>query len=310
MSGGFLIALLRRRHMLVLVIAGLACHGSTEPPAPNAAVVIAHRGASALAPEHTTAAYDLALAQAADYIELDVQRSLDGALIVIHDATLDRTARGSAANCSGFVREKTLAQLQTCDVGAWFNQANPNLEKPEFTGLRIPTLDEVLTRYSSARYYIETKDPENYPGIEADIVALLKKHNVTPGASWPKKVIIESFSATSLVTIHGLDSSLPLIQLLAAMTPAGVVSLLDQAHAYAAGVGPIASDVSLSVVQAAHSKCLVVHPYVVDDGAQMLSLLAMGVDGIFTDRPDVLREMIDRSTAAALGDTGCTAAGH
>lgn len=310
MSGGFLIVLLQRRRVLVPAIAALACHGSTEPPAPNQAVVIAHRGASALAPEHTIASYDLALAQGADYIELDVQRSLDGTLIVIHDATLDRTARGPAANCTGAVRDKTLAQLQTCDVGAWFNQANPNLEKPEFTGLRIPTLDEILTRYPSAKYYIETKDPENYSGIEGDIVALLKKHGVTPGPSRPHKVIIESFSATSLVTIHGLDSSLPLIQLFVAMTPAGVLGLLDQARAYASGIGPIASDVSSSVVQAAHSKCLVVHPYVVDDGAQMLSLLAMGVDGIFTDRPDVLREIIDRSTAAAGGETGCSAAGH
>jgi glycerophosphoryl diester phosphodiesterase len=295
---------------LAFLAATLACHSSTEPRSSRPAIVIAHRGAAALAPEHTTAAYDLALTQGADYIELDVQRSSDGTLIVIHDATLDRTARGPAANCTGAVREKTLAQLETCDVGAWFNQANPNLEKPEFTGLRIPTLDEILTRYSSARYYIETKDPENYPGIEADIVALLKKHNVTPGGVLPQKVIVESFSATSLVTIHGLDSSLPLIQLFAAMTPAGVMSLLDQARAYAAGIGPIASDVSLSVVQAAHSRCLLVHPYVVDDGAQMLSLLAMGVDGIFTDRPDVLRDVIDRSTAAAGGDTGCSAAGH
>ncbi len=299
-----------RRSVAVFAIATLACRGPSEPAPPSTAVVIAHRGASALAPEHTIAAYDLALAQGADYIELDVQRSSDGTLIVIHDATLDRTARGPTANCSGMVREKTLAQLQTCDVGAWFNQANPNLEKPEFTGLRIPTLDEILTRYPSARYYIETKDPENYPGIEADIVALLKKHNVTPGPSWPKKVVIESFSATSLVTIRGLDSSLPLVQLFVAMTPAGVTSSLDQARVYAAGIGPIVSDVSLSVVQAAHSKCLVVHPYVVDDGAQMLSLLAMGVDGIFTDRPDVLRQMIDQSTEARGGDTGCTVAGH
>ena len=294
-----------RRHVVVLAIATLACHGSTEPGSPRPAVVIAHRGASALAPEHTIAAYDLALAQGADYIELDVQRSSDGTLVVIHDATLDRTARGPAADCTGIVRSKTFAQLQSCDVGAWFNQANPNLSKPEFVGLRIPTLDEILTRYQSARYYIETKDPENYPGIEADIVALLKKHNVTPGSDRPQKVIIESFSASSLVTIHGLDSSLPLVQLFVQMTPSGVAGSLEQVRPYAAGIGPNASDVTAAVVAAAHSKCLLVHPYVVDDGAQMQSLLAMGVDGIFSDRPDVLRDLVARNTVSAGGDTGC-----
>lgn len=294
-----------RSSVVILAIAALACHGTTEPSARHPAVVIAHRGASALAPEHTIAAYDLAILEGADYIELDVQRSSDGTLVVIHDATLDRTARGSAASCTGVVREKTLAQLESCDVGLWFNQTNPTLAKAEFVGLRIPTLDELLTRYPSARYYIETKDPEFFPGIEADIVAMLRKHNVAPGTVWPQKVFIQSFSSASLVTIHGLDSFLPLVQLFGAMTPAGVAGSLDQVRGYASAIGPIASDVTPAIVSAAHGKCLLVHTYVVDDGPQMLSLLAMGVDGIFTNRPDVLREMISQSATTAGGDAAC-----
>ncbi|HUQ20474.1 MAG TPA: glycerophosphodiester phosphodiesterase [Gemmatimonadaceae bacterium] len=294
-----------RSSAVILVIAALACHGSTEPSARHPAIVIAHRGASGLAPEHTFAAYDLAIQQGADYIELDVQRSSDGTLVVIHDATLDRTARGSAGSCTGAVREKTLAQLQSCDVGLWFNQTNPALAKPEFIGLRIPTLDEILTRYPTARYYIETKDPEFYPGIEADIVAMLKKHNVAPGTEWPQRVFIQSFSSASLVTIHALDSFLPLVQLFGAITPAGVGASLDQVRAYASAIGPIASDVTPTVVSLAHERCLLVHAYVVDDASQMLSLLGMGVDGIFTNRPDVLRDIISKSSITVVGDNGC-----
>lgn len=293
------------RSGILMCVATLACHESTEPSARHPAVVIAHRGASAVAPEHTIAAYDLAIQQGADYIELDVQRSTDGTLVVIHDATLDRTARGAPASCTGLVREKTIAQLESCDVGLWFNETSPSLAKPEFAGLRIPTLDEVLTRYPTARYYMETKDPESYPGIEADLVALLKKHNVSAGDSWPPKVFIESFSQASLVTIHGLDSFLPVVQLFGAITPSGVGGFLDQVRGYASAIGPIASDVTPTVVSAAHQRCLLVHAYVVDDAAQMLSLLGMGVDGIFTNRPDVLHDIISRSDIAGAGATGC-----
>src|SRR5262245_58786795 len=97
---------------------------------------IGHRGASGYAPEHTFAAYDLARALGADYLEQDLQLTSDGVLVVLHDTTLDRTARGLAANCTGLVADKTLAQIKTCDVGTWFNEANPTLARPEYVGLK------------------------------------------------------------------------------------------------------------------------------------------------------------------------------
>ena len=122
---------------------------------------IGHRGASGHAPEHTFPAYDLALADGADYIEQDLQLTKDGVLIVLHDATLDRTARGPQENCTGPVIGKTLAQIRTCDAGTWFNERFPDRARPEYAGLVIPTLDEVFTRYGNrVRYYIETKNPK------------------------------------------------------------------------------------------------------------------------------------------------------
>src|SRR5437764_3413880 len=148
----------RKTKILFLMIATVAC-GKTEvvgPRPPGSAIIIAHRGASGLAPEHTIAAYDKAVELGADYLELDVQRSKDGVLVVIHDAELDRTARGPSSNCTGLVADKSLAQLETCDVGVWFGLGDLFLPHPEFIGLRIPTLDQVLTRYrTTSRFYIE-----------------------------------------------------------------------------------------------------------------------------------------------------------
>jgi glycerophosphoryl diester phosphodiesterase len=137
-----------------LLVAGIA---HAADPVLN----IGHRGASGYAPEHTLVSYDLAIALGADYIEQDLQLTSDGVLVVLHDTTLDRTARGLAENCTGLVSDKTLAQIKTCDVGTWFNEANPGFARPEYVGLTIPTLEEVFVRYRRrTNYYIETKSPE------------------------------------------------------------------------------------------------------------------------------------------------------
>ena len=112
---------------LVACLAAVPAAASAAPAKKRQVLNIGHRGASGLAPEHTFAAYDLALSQGADYIEQDLQVTKDGVLVVIHDATLDRTATGPAANCTGAVRDKTLAQIKTCDVGNWFNAAFPTM---------------------------------------------------------------------------------------------------------------------------------------------------------------------------------------
>ncbi len=110
--------------------------------------LIAHRGFSADAPENTLAAFDLALTNNYPDIEFDVQLSSDGVPIVIHDGSLDRTTNGH-----GLVKEHTLAQIKTLDAGSWFS--------PGFIGSRVPTLNEVLLRYSGcANLHIELKSHE------------------------------------------------------------------------------------------------------------------------------------------------------
>jgi glycerophosphoryl diester phosphodiesterase len=262
---------------------------TTTTAAPPSATVIAHRGASAYAPEHTFAAYDLALDQGADYIEQDLQMTADGVLVVLHDDTLDRTARGPADSCTGAVSSKTLAQLQACDVGSWFNEANPDLADPSFVGLRIPTMAEILERYGpEVRYYVETKSPEAQPGMEEALLALLDEAGLAGPSARPYQVLVQSFSPESLRRLHSLRPELPLVQLL----PIPVEdAMLDDIRGYAVAIGPSSNLVDEAVVAAAHDRCLDVHPYTVDDPAEMARLLDAGVDGMFTNVPDRLLEL-------------------
>lgn len=303
----------RRKKILLFLLSVVACEGpeASAPPPSHTVAIIAHRGASGIAPEHTIAAYDKAVELGADYLELDVQRSKDGALVVIHDAKLDRTARGPSSSCTGLVANKTLAQLESCDVGVWFALGDLFLPRAEFIGLRMPTLAEVLARYrSTARFYIETKNPEMYPGIEADIVALLKKHGIAAGNAAMPGVFIESFSTTSLLAVHALDSTIPLVQLFDSQTPESISGRLDQVRSYATAIGINKTDVTTALIDASHTRCLQVHAYVVENGDEMLSLLAMGVDGIFTNRPDRLNIAIGQANAGKVGERGCTAVAH
>jgi len=290
-----------------LLFVGCSWLEITDSPASRKPVVIAHRGASAAAPEHTISAYDRAVAAGADYLELDVQRTKDGVLVVIHDASLDRTARGSSSDCTGRVAEKSVAQIESCDMGAWFNSAYPSLARAEFIGLRVPRLADLIVRYAATnRLYIETKDPESYPGIEDDIVAELHQHAISAGESAMPRVFVQSFSKSSLVRMKALDPTIPLVQLFDATDPLAIAGQLADVRSYAAAIGVRKQDITPALVESAHSRCLLVHAYVSDDEPEMQSLLAMEVDGIFTGDPDALRKVIDRLEEERIGGSGCT----
>ena len=256
---------------------------------PTTQAVIAHRGASGHAPEHTFAAYDRAISMGADYIEQDVAMTADGVLVCLHDGTLDRTARGAAADCAGSVATKTLAQLKQCDMGSWFNQAYPDRALSEFVGLQIPTLEEVFQRYgSSARYYIETKTLSASAQMEPELLRLLNQYGLRDGAVTQRSVLIQSFDAQSLQRMHALDAELPLI-LLGAATAAQI----QGAASYAFGVGPSSGSVNQSLIDTAHGLRMAVHPYTVNEEVDLQRLARLCVDGMFTNVPDRYRAIVD-----------------
>lgn len=281
------------RCALLMILAGCGA-SSAGPRETGAPLVIAHRGASYDAPEHTLAAYDLAVALRVDYIEQDLHRTSDGVLLVLHDATLDRTTRGVSGSCTGPVRNKTLAQIKACDAGSWFNSANPSRARAQYADERPVALTEVLDRFGTdARFYIEVKDPDLYPGIEADLVALLNSRGLLlPVTSALPRVLIQSFSEESLKRVRQLAPAAHLVLLLSDTTSAAVRGKLNDVRSYAEGIGVPRGSVDRELVGAAHAACLVVHPYTVDDPAEMRALTDLGVDGIFTNRPDLLQGIV------------------
>ncbi len=273
-----------------------AAAAAQRAPADEQVLNIGHRGASGLAPEHTFPAYDLALKQGADYIEQDLQQASDGTLVVIHDATLDRTARGPAENCTGLVSDKTLEQLKTCDVGTWFNERYPEFAREEYVGLEIPTLDEVLARYRKrTNYYIETKNPDDADAMEERLVALLDEYNLLRPAADRWQVLVQSFSPLSLERLQALEPELPLIQLFfGSETSETIQARLDTLADSVVGIGLSKSDVDAALVEAAHERCLDIHPYTVNESAEMRALIDLGVDGMFTNFPARLDEVLGR----------------
>ncbi|WP_349410249.1 glycerophosphodiester phosphodiesterase [Pseudalkalibacillus sp. SCS-8] len=249
---------------------------------------IAHRGASGYAPEHTLASYSLGEEMNADYIELDLQMTKDGELIAMHDETLDRTTNGE-----GLVKDHTLEEIKQLDAGSWFNEKYPEFAKKEYENLKVPTLDEVLSKYGKeANYYIETKSPEVYPGMEEKLLATLEKHGLIGEGTDPNKVLIQSFSPASLKKIHELDSSIHLVQLLWYTSPASISDAELSAYKdYAIGLGMNHSQIDENYVQKVKQHGFEIHPYTVNEKEDMKKLLKWGVTGMFTNYPDRLAQV-------------------
>ncbi|MFW2436179.1 glycerophosphodiester phosphodiesterase [Staphylococcus cohnii] len=248
-------------------------------------VSIAHRGASGYAPEHTFYAYDKAHKEFnADYIELDLQMTKDGNLIAMHDEDVERTT-----GHKGRVEDYTTKELKQMDVGSWFNKKYPKYAKKEYKGAKIPTLEEILDRYGdNANYYIETKSPDVYPGMEEKLLHSLEKHNLLSDQKLNKgQVVIQSFSQESLLKVANMNNQIPLVQLVDENKLSTFTSEdLKFISSYAIGVGPDYSDLDEQMVQKLHNYNLKVHPYTVNTEKDMQQMLNIGVDGVFSNYID------------------------
>jgi glycerophosphoryl diester phosphodiesterase len=252
--------------------------------------VIAHRGASGHAPEHTVAAFDLALEMGADYIEFDVQLTADGVPIVFHDLVSTRTLRGIAE--PGVISEMTFEQLQQADAGSWFNESSVD-GSPRFVRQPLLTLSEVLSRYRNvARFAIELKSTDDSKsGIEWKVLRALADHRLLGD---PKRVVVMSLSAVSPARMHSLAPGIDLVQLFYEHEDAiEILGRLHHVRRYARGIGPHHSQVTTELVSAAHAGGLDVWTWAVNEDDEMRNLLEAGVDGIITDFPDRLKLVLD-----------------
>lgn len=251
-------------------------------------VDVAHRGASAYAPENTLAAFKLAKAKHADMFELDVQETKDHELVVMHDTTLARTTDVEDVypdRKPWKVADFTLAEIQKLDAGSWF--------AAKYKGERVPTLPQVLAamRGVGLGMLLEIKSPALYPGIEERIAAALKR-----SPSWlrydpaERRLVVQSFDWDSVRRFH---SVLPQV-------PTGLIGTpkagdLPELAGYADQINPTFSDLTASYVQKVHASRMDVLTWTLNDRGDMEKAVRLGVDGIITNEPDVLRSVLQAS---------------
>ncbi len=237
-------------------------------------VVIAHRGASAYAPENTMSAFRKALDMGAEGIELDVHLSKDGHPVVIHDEKIDRTSNGK-----GLVKDFTLEELRTFDFGSWFS--------PEYAGERIPTLEEVLELLEKwdGLLNIEIKSGiVIYPGIEKKLVELVRKYNME------HKVIYSSFNHYSLAELKRIDPDAKI----GLLYGEGLIDPWEYAlrvGAYA--IHPVFYAVVPEIVKGCRENGIAVNVFTVDHPDHISRMVDAGVDGIITNVPDIALKVIN-----------------
>src|SRR5215475_9641455 len=282
-------------------------------------ILIAHRGASAYAPEHTTEAYRLAIEQGSDFVEQDLQITKDGALVCLHDLTLERTTDveevfpdrfradvsedqppGGQPVKHWYVSDFTLSEIKRLDAGSWFNA--------KFKGARVQTFQEAIDLVrGKAGLYPETKAPEVYGkrgfDMEKLVIETLRKNRLDiPGADPKTPVIIQSFSAESLRKMRSdLKTKLTLTFLIAGDPQNKWLSAdgLKRVKEFADGIGPVKGLIESNheIVRWAHDAGLTVTPWTFrsdstgrfkDARDEMRHFLFdYGVDALFTNNPDL-----------------------
>lgn len=230
---------------------------------------IAHRGASGCYPENTLAAFRAAIEAGADMCELDVQLSRDGAMVVIHDDRVDRTTDGN-----GPVASMTLAEIKRLDAGARFDVC--------FKGEKVPTLEEAFDLVDGrCALNIELKSP----GLETKVANLVRARGAVGST------LISSFDWEALARIRHIAPELR-VGLLASRWPARLIGAATEMKADA--INPSYDMVTEDLCIAAHSREINVYAWTVDEPAVMRSLIADGADGIVTNWPGRLAELIGR----------------
>ncbi|MGW1377822.1 glycerophosphodiester phosphodiesterase [Streptomyces sp. NPDC002446] len=257
--------------------------------------VIAHRGASEDAPEHTLAAYRKAIEDGADALECDVRLTADGHLVCVHDRRVNRTSNGRGA-----VSALELADLSTLDFGSWKEEAYGNEapdrqhEDPERTS--VLTLERLLELVADAdrrvELAIETKHPTRWAGqVEERLVELLDRFGYAKpamNADWTSPVRVMSFSARSLHRVRAAAPGIPGVYLMQFLTPRHRDGRLP------AGVGIAGPGIRIlrshpEYVDKAHRAGHRVHVWTVNDAADVELCQELGVDAVITNRPKQVR---------------------
>lgn len=242
---------------------------------------IAHRGGARLAPEHTLVAYLNGLEAGADVIEFDVHATADGVVVILHDDTVDRTTNGS-----GLVKEMTLAELKQLDAGYRFTRDGGQTFPWRGKGLTIPTLEEGLALLPDVPLSVEIK--QRTPAIVDAVLATFAAHGN------PANVVFASFPPEPMEQIRqrlpGTRTAFTSREMseFAFLTPTSLPSYLPPSGF----IQPPKELVDATFLERAHALGLKVHAWTVNDREDMCRLRQLGVDGLFTDDPVALAEVV------------------
>ncbi|WP_406204509.1 MULTISPECIES: glycerophosphodiester phosphodiesterase [unclassified Streptomyces] len=264
-------------------------------PAPHARAgaerptVIAHRGASAYAPENTLAGVDKAAELGISWVENDVQRTKDGELVVLHDDNLKRTTdveQVFPSRAPWKVKDFTAAEIARLDAGSWFG--------PAYAGARVPTLAQFMDRVElhHQKLLLEIKNPDLYPGIEQQTLKALDNDGWLD-VPHLGRLIVQSFSADSVRTVHELK---PAVKTGFLGTPP--VADLSWYATFADQINPSYTSISTGYVDSVqafegpHGRPLEVFTWTVNDADTARLVAGYGVDGIITNSPDVVRDAL------------------
>ncbi|MCO5165506.1 MAG: glycerophosphodiester phosphodiesterase [Planctomycetes bacterium] len=255
-----------------------------------------HRGARGLAPENTLEGFRRALEAGVDMLELDVQLTRDGDVVVIHDPLVDRTTDWAGPG-PGAVAALSLAELARLDAGHAFTPDGGQSFPFRGQGVRIPRLVEVLEALPGVLITVEVKSP--HPALVAQVVALVRRHA-------PERVVLASADHATLRALRRAAPELPSsfsgreVRDFYLLSRLGLTGLLFRSPGRLIQA-PLWSDhdrgrglrlVGPALLRAAHASGRAVHVWTVNEPATMRALIALGVDGITTDRPDVLAEVL------------------
>ncbi len=251
----------------IVIVFLLSCMQNSEPYRRPA--VIAHRGASGIAPENTLAAVQKALDAGADMVEIDVHLSKDNKVIVMHDASVIRTT-----GFMGDIEQMTLEEIKALDAGTWFSA--------DYAGEPVPTLEEVLAlTLDRTILLIEIKKGRNgrYEGLEQAVVEIVDAQQAKG------KVIIQSFEYETVQQVQQLAPDIEVHQLVS------VAGGLDKYEGIAA-INPYYRTLTRRFIREAHEKGLKVFPYTVNSEKEMKKCIRSRVDGIITNFPDRLIKVL------------------
>ncbi len=268
-----------------LALVGPAPTAAAAPPGTGEPLVTAHRGSSGVAPQNTLAAVRVAVRQKSDVVENDIQRTSDGELVIMHDTTLARTTDVEAVfpgRAPWNVGDFTLAEIKQLDAGSWFG--------PEFAGERVPTLEEWGQAVGGkVGMLLEPKAPALYPGIEVDLDEELRSVPVFRKAVRQDRLVVQSFDHAWLQAYKQRAPEVPVGLLFGARpTPAEITA----AGAWAEQVNPALGAIDETVIPAIHDAGMEAHVWTVNDGAGMRRAVRWGADGIITNYPQVLRDLL------------------